>query len=563
MRQAPDGRVWISNSEFRSLHVVNPVAPYAEVRIPDPGVSSIYSIAFDHQGALWINVLGEGIYRADPTQLGSGVKRMSDGFPAPFTSVDGLTSNHRAFLLVDRDGDIWAGTNAGLDRFRRGDVVPVSMSTLFSNFSLVAGKSGELWVGSTATSPLLVTADVIAGRRLPTPVPDDIAGTIVAPESVSSVYVDPRGTAWWGDSYGGVWRQEGKHFERMAQRPSQLTHDHIWDITQGGPDDRFWISFGDEPIQKVDKGVLVPLDRPAGMLSRGASASWHEGPGRTWMGHTENRVQHIVGSTVTSFGEADGLDIGRIRVIRGDGRLVWFGGELGLALFDGTRFHHIAVQDAPPLQTVSGLVAASNGDLWLAELSGIVRISADEVQALASNPTRAVRIRRFDHLDGLRGAVQMNWTSSVAVEADDHRLWFATDDGLAMIDPARLQPVSKAAPVVIRSLFANDVRYGARSGINLPIGTRNVRLDFTALSLAIPERALYRYQLEGFEQTWHTTSATNRIASYTRVPPGPYRFRIETADGDGRFGEQSSTLDFVIEAAFWETRSFALMGSGP
>src|SRR5258708_25237769 len=96
----------------------------------------------------------------------------------------------------------------------------------------------------------------------------------------------------------------------------------------------------------------------------------------------------------------------------------------------------------------------------------------------------------------------MNWPCSTAVEAPDGRLWFATDNGLARIDPARIPMNRVPPPVSIRSITADSRTYEPSATLDLPQGIASLRIDYTALSLSIPERVRFRYRLEGLDDEW-------------------------------------------------------------
>jgi len=48
-----------------------------------------------------------------------------------------------------------------------------------------------------------------------------------------------------------------------------------------------------------------------------------------------------------------------------------WGGELGFARFDGTRFVPVLSASGNPFTGVSGIVARTNGDLWLNAIAGL------------------------------------------------------------------------------------------------------------------------------------------------------------------------------------------------
>src|SRR4029077_569287 len=93
----------------------------------------------------------------------------------------------------------------------------------------------------------------------------------------------------------------------------------------------------------------------------------------------------------------------------------------------------------------------------------------------------------------------------------------------------------------------------ARSGpIDLPHGTKSLRIDYTALSFSIPERVRFRYKLQGVENNWHDAGA-RREATYNNLGPGHYEFRVIAANNDGLWNEEGSALAFSIAPEWFQT----------
>jgi len=375
--------------------------------------------------------------------------------------------------------------------------------------------------------------------------------TLAVADGVSSVYRDRNGDVWWG-GHSGMSRQRGTEFTRFPQPPNTIP-DWMWEIVRddnGG----LWVSLGDEGLVHFNDGVWSRTPPPKGLLARGPSATFHDEQGRIWFGYTENRVALIDHGRVSFFTKSNGIDIGRIRVIRGHNPRFWFGGELGLAMFFDGRFHDVIRSGGDRFGTVSGIIETSDGAVWLNEMDGIVRISPDEVRRLAADPAYRVHVQRFDFLDGLPGSPQMNWTVSTAVETTDGRLWFSTDNGLARIDPRALRINSLPPPVLIRSITA-DREYAPDDHVRLPIGTRQLQIRYTALSFSIPERVKFRYMLEGFDREWQD-AGTRRVAYYTNLRPGRYLFHVLASNNDGVWNESGALVAFELPPAFYQTRWF-------
>ena len=159
------------------------------------------------------------------------------------------------------------------------------------------------------------------------------------------------------------------------------------------------------------------------------------------------------------------------------------------------------------------------------------------------------------------GGPQINNTVSTAVEASDGRIWFATDNGLTLIDMARQKTNDLPPPVVVKSLTTGEKTYQSTEILELPKGTDSLRINYTALSLSVPERVRFKYQLEGVDDYWRD-AGTRREAFFTNLGPGKYRFRVIASNNDGVWNEKGAVLEFRILPLFYQTNWFLMLCFG-
>ncbi len=72
----------------------------------------------------------------------------------------------------------------------------------------------------------------------------------------------------------------------------------------------------------------------------------------------------------------------------------------------------------------------------------------------------------------------------------------------------------------------------------------------------MPARVRFKYWLEGYDRGW-VDAGSRRMASYTRLPPGPYRFRVIASNDDGVWNDQGASMRFTIEPQFYQTGWFS------
>jgi signal transduction histidine kinase len=141
----------------------------------------------------------------------------------------------------------------------------------------------------------------------------------------------------------------------------------------------------------------------------------------------------------------------------------------------------------------------------------------------------------------------------------DHngKIWFSMNRGISVVDPARAG--SGAPPALVHidmvSVDGNPVSMGDSSA---PQGRhRRIIFNYTALSLAIPERVQYKYKLEDVDETW-SNPVTTREVTYNHLNSGHYRFRLMASNSEGVWNSSELDLPVEITPQYWQTWWFRI-----
>lgn len=157
--------------------------------------------------------------------------------------------------------------------------------------------------------------------------------------------------------------------------------------------------------------------------------------------------------------------------------------------------------------------------------------------------------------DGLSSFVQKSAGLQI-VTGGDGRIWFATRGNVSSIDPEMIARNARPPDVIVRGIRTGP---GARlpGGARLPSGTTHVEIDYTATSLAVPERVRFRYRLGGSEAPWAETAS--RSVAFDGLSPGHYRFELLAANEDGVWSRSPVVAEFTIAHAFHQTWWFRIL----
>ena len=275
--------------------------------------------------------------------------------------------------------------------------------------------------------------------------------------------------------------------------------------------------------------------------------------GGLWFGYPNGGVTYFKdGKVHGSYSASDGLGPGMVKDLRFGPRGTLWAATEGGRIRDG----HIATlssKNGLPCDTVHWSMEDDDHSAWLYMACGLVRIARSELDAWVNDPKHHVNVSLLDASDGVRIAASATGFSPQVTKSQDGRIWFVTLDGISVINPRRLPYNKIAPPVHIEQISADGREYDATRG-PLPPLVRDLTIDYTALSLVVPEKVRFRVKLEGQDRNWRELS--DRRVNYTNLAPKHYRFLVKACNNSGVWNEEGAALDFVIPPAWYQTDWF-------
>ena len=214
----------------------------------------------------------------------------------------------------------------------------------------------------------------------------------------------------------------------------------------------------------------------------------------------------------------------------------------------------LVVKNGLPCDTVRGVLEDDDHSLWLYMACGLVRIARPELDAWLTNSKRMVQTTAFASSDGVRSHSIRDFNPRFARSADG-KFWFAHSDGVSVIDPRHLPFNKLPPPVHVEQVIADHKTHETSSNLHLPARTRDLEIDYTALSLVAPEKIRFRVKLEGRDPDWKDVG-NERRAFYNDLPPRHYRFRVAASNNSGVWNEAGASFDFSIDPAYYQTAWF-------
>ncbi|HEY6843686.1 MAG TPA: EAL domain-containing protein, partial [Thermoanaerobaculia bacterium] len=305
-------------------------------------------------------------------------------------------------------------------------------------------------------------------------------------------------------------------------------------------------------LQRIVNGVVAPDSyRLSGDF---VGVIYEDRNGAIWAGTQDGGLNRIIGESVTSFTKHNGLGSDLVLALHEDSSgSMWVGtAGGGLSRFKAGRWTTITTREGLFDDSVFAILEDANGYFWMSCNKGIFRVARQQLDDFSEGILPKVTSVAYGKPDGMASRECNGGTQPAAWKTTDGKLWFATVKGVAMIDPNRAR-ASAAPPVTIQSMFADRQSMDPSGPVTVAAGTKMLEFRYAGINLNAPEKVHYQYRLEGFDREW-IDAGSRRIASYTNLKPGTYRFQVRAATDDGPWS--TTTTTFRQRAFFYQTPWF-------
>jgi signal transduction histidine kinase/ligand-binding sensor domain-containing protein len=475
--------------------------------------AAVQCLTADDEGNLWLGLRRQGLARIRPTLFRS--PRLADGGVLVAGAASLCEDASETVWVTSPGGAVWKATGPGAQSAFI-PVVEASRPGTEESVITTAGAGGA-WV-ATQSIGLFRAQD---GDLLP------VAGA-VASGMVTRAMLEIDGTLWRAGREGLVSLDAAGGNARLvpiaeAFGPEPLSIESLAPATDGG----LWVGGSwSRLVHRAADGTCTLHKAP-----------WSQPGQRFWA--------LLSDASIPGRETAGGVWVGTL----GHG-LVWFDPAAG-------RFHQVTSAHGLPDDTVCQILADSSGSLWLGTYHGVVRVGVADLADVVAGRSKRVSCRRFGRDDGLPATQCSSGRQPACLAARDGSLWFATDAGIAVTDPAAWPPPPPPPPVVIEevTIAGRDRRLPATSQLALGPHDRRIEFSFAGLWLANPVQIRYRWRIAGIDTDW-VDGGSSRRARYDRLPPGRHVFEVSAAHADGPWGDAPARVSFTIPPHVHETAWF-------
>lgn len=533
-------------------------------------------ISEDREGRLWLGTTRGGLNRFDP-ESGIFVRYKADS-----EDPHALTHPHIFAVTEDRTGLLWIGTLFGLCKLNPNAAqfgylamepaqAPGSGHNLI--LSIHEDRTGLLWVGTHEDG--LKRIDRKAADQMVHYQHDPADPNSLSNNQVWAIHESREGWLWLGTSAGlNRFDPTSKRFlayRHEPDNPGSLSHDVVFSLHEerlGG----LWIGTGnglnrlDDPSSDHFIGYRHDPDDAASLGPGNVWALHEDREGRLWVGTYGGGLNRLdpCGDGFVHYrndpSRPDSLSHDELWCIYEDDRgLLWIGtAGGGLNRFDprAGRFTHYRKKQGLIDDVVYGILGDAKGGLWLSTNQGLARFDP-----------RGESFRSYDVRDGLQGN---EFNAGAYFQSSSGEMFFGGVSGLNAFFPEDIR-VNPTAPAVVLTdflLFGTSFRDG-EAAVDSPLGEAKTMatdktlvlthrqdvfsFEFAALDFSNPQKNQYAYKLEGFDRDWTSTGAGQRIATYTRLSPGAYSFRVKGSNSDGVWNQEGAAIRIKVLPPPWKT----------
>lgn len=530
-----------------------------------------------HLAKPYVNALAE---EADGTvwagSVGGGLLQFREGKLAAITASSGLSGTLVEALMVDREGILWVGTDAGLNRLRRKSLFALGQSDGLG-YGAVHGlaevAAGVIWASKPGDG--LYRWDGRSFNRL------TAAGLSPRDSQVNTLLVTRDGSCWVAGANGllrykdpRAAADEVKVFELPRQNITSLTEDRSGGLWVGTREGRIW---------QLREGKWLPQTNFS--QPHPVTAMVPDPDGSIWIGTKGSGLYRFKGGLFNPVEDARGRLTNLIRTLHLDAQgTLWIGtAGGGLSRWRDGHITTFTTREGLPDNTISQILEDAVGRLWLGSSRGIACVNKSRLDELAAGKIPLVLPQVYGRAEGMLSEECTGGFSPTGLKTRSSRLWFSTLKGIVVVDPRTQKTNAPMPTVVLEEILVDGVPNpefrGQKSAVRaqngnpgtgeselemlrINPGRHRIELRYTGLSFDGPELMRFRYRLEGLDADW-VEVGTRRAAFYNYVPPGVYRFLVNACNADGVWTETGNGFALTVLRHFWQTWWFiGLAGLG-
>ncbi|MBI3511807.1 MAG: SpoIIE family protein phosphatase [Bacteroidetes bacterium] len=513
------------------------------------GSDFINEITQDTHGNFWLGTTGGGAVKISPAVSTNNLLYALDhAVVKEYNTRQGLNYFNVNCMLEDREGNVWLGTDVGLNQYRGERFQLFDRLDQLNNdivWATCVDHDGNVWLGTNdgLTKLTFYTVPETGEKKFTTKnySTADGLGTNV----ILSLFEDESNTLWVGTGYGGVSRLSpgSDKFETFSTKDG-LAGDVVYAINSDGHGN-IWIGTKEgasrfDPLSKTFRNYTIE----DGLGGNNVYRIFRDSRGTIWFGSLGGYLSAYDGKAFTKYDESSGIVHRFILTINEDkDHNIWFGAYGGgIYEFDGRTFKNYTMKNGMSTDSPYAIICDNDNNIWVGNSRGLDRFVRKDSS--------------FIHYGKSEGFLGVEVNPNAASLGKDGALWFGTIMGAVKFDPKEDRKNETEPLTFINGLkiFMRDADFPQDGKFSYD--QNHITFQFVGISLTNPEKVKYQYKLEGFDKDWSPLPTHYNEAVYSNLPPGEYSFLVKACNNDGKWNAAPVVYKFFIRPPFWQTATF-------
>jgi ligand-binding sensor domain-containing protein/serine phosphatase RsbU (regulator of sigma subunit) len=468
-----------------------------------------------------------------------------------YNTKQGLNYFNANTIFQDREGNVWIGTDIGLNQYQ-GERFQIfdEADSLTNNlvWTTLCDKLGNIWLGTNdGISKISFRYNAVNHKRNHS-IKNYSRKDGLSSNVVLSSYEDKAGNLWFGTGFGGVCMlAPGSAKFETIDRSNGLAGDVVFAICED-KNGHMW--FGTkEGVSKYDpvEKTFRNFNLADGLGGNNVYRIYRDSKENLWFGALGGSLSMYDGTTFRIFNEKDGMHHRFILCITEDRQEnLWFGAYGGgLYKYDGKTFRNYTVKEGLTTDSPYSIIADEENNIWIGSSRGLDKF--------------VEKLQRFYHYGKAQGFPGVETNPNAVCIDKEGNLWYGAIMGAVRYNPRedRSNTVEPKTVITGLKLFMKDSPFPDDGRFSYD--QNHLTFKFIGISLSNPEHVQYQYKLEGFDKDWLPGYTSTNEAVYTNLPPGTYTFMVRACNSDGTCNVSPASYKFFIAPPFWQTAIFYIL----
>ncbi len=519
--------------------------------------NAVYTLKRGNKNNLWIGTDGLGLKSYDYT-----TKKIST-YETDLNTVD-LRKAKVHCVLQDKQGNVW------LALYQDGIMLIPNMKKVFTNIgfnpfyseksigtecvlSVLEDSKGKVWIGTDG--------DGIYRLNSQRNVEKHFDSSKLNASVILSVFEDNQKRIWVGTYLCGLFLYNPST-DSFLKMPLNVNGREIKDIFTivGDKVGNLWIGTNENglcvynPTNKQIKSYTYDLLKSGNqILSNSVQTILLGNNDLVWIGTSSAGISCLNSRTNTFYdykkenGKVNNNNI--TTIVQDNYGNIWIGTKQGLNYIDIKQKTVKLYTEAEGLANASvlGIQIDKHNNLWISTSLGLSHFD--------------IKRKSFTNYYVSDGLLNDEYKRGAYFQSKSGELFFGGIDGLSSFFPFKIEESAHLKNLVFTNLFIYNekVKVGESSYLRKNINAvdeikidhniKSFSLGFVALEFNNPGKVVYQVKMEGFDNDWKTLPLGSKLATYTNLGYGNYKFHVRAYFAGSEPVERN--ISVVVSPPLW------------